>query len=127
MVVDLIAEPAASLEPPWTCRVGRSEILVDTPQAILTEKLCALLERSELRDLVDIEALIRSGQNLRSAIAGAPRRDAGFSPFTLAWVLRDWDVRAIAKAAGLSDAEGEELDRFRQSLLDQLIAPDGTA
>lgn len=124
VVVDLIAEPSSSLEPPWRCRVGSSEILVEPPHAILVEKLCALLERSEIRDLVDIEALVRSGENLRSAIAAAPRRDAGFSPLTLAWVLRDWDVRTIASAAALSDVEGERLDSFRQTLIDQLIAPD---
>ena len=124
VVVDLIAEPASSLEPPWRCRVGGSEILVETPHAILVEKFCALLERSELRDLVDIEALIRSGQNLRSAISDASRRDAGFSPLTLAWVLREWNTRTIANAAGLTDAEGDRLESFRQSLIGQLVAPD---
>jgi hypothetical protein len=127
VVVDLIAEPTSSVEPPWLCRIGHTDILVDTPHAILTEKLCALLERSELRDLIDIEALVGSGQDLNSAIANAPRRDSGFSPFTLAWVLRDWGVRKIANAAGLSEADGERLESFRQSLIDQLIAPDRTA
>lgn len=127
VVVDLIAEPASSVEPPWLCRIGRSELLVDTPHAILTEKLCALLERSELRDLVDIEALVRNGHDLNSAVADAPRRDSGFSPLTLAWVLRDWDIKKIASAAGLSGAEVERLEGFRQSLLDRLIAPDQTA
>ena len=127
VVVDLISEPTSSLEPPWLCQIGRSEVLVDTPHAILAEKLCALLERSELRDLVDIEALVRSGQDLNSALADAPRRDSGFSPLTLAWVLREWDVRKIANSAGLPEADGERLEVFRQSLVDQLIAPDRTA
>lgn len=127
VVVDLIAEPTPSLEPPWRYRIGHSEILVDTPSAILAEKLCALIERSEIRDLVDIEALVRSGQDLASAIAAAPRRDSSFSPLTLAWILREWDVRGIANAAGLSDADGEELEMFRQSLIDQLTAPNRPA
>jgi hypothetical protein len=124
VVVDLIAEPTSSLEPPQLCRIGRSDILVDTAHAILTEKLCALLGRSELRDLVDVEALVRSGEDLSSAIADAPRRDSGFSPLTLAWVLRDWDVRKIASSAGLSDADAELLEHFRQSLIDRLITPE---
>jgi hypothetical protein len=127
VVLDLIAEPAASIEPPWRCLIGRSEILVDAPQAILAEKLCALLERSEIRDLVDIEALVRNGEDLPSAIAAAPRRDASFSPLTLAWILREWDVRAIANAAGLSGAEGEQLEIFRQSLIEQLVPPNRAA
>ena len=97
-----------------------------TPHAILTEKLCALLERSELRDLVDVEALVRSGEDLNSAVADAPRRDSGFSPLTLAWVLRDWDVRKIAPSAGVSDTDAETLEHFRQSLIDRLITPEPT-
>jgi Nucleotidyl transferase AbiEii toxin, Type IV TA system len=127
VVVDLIAEPTPSLEPPRLCRVGRSDILVDTPHAILTEKLCALLGRSELRDLVDVEALIRSGEDLGAAIADAPRRDSGFSPLTLAWVLRDWEVRKIAHSTGLSDADAGRLESFRQSLIDRLITLEPTA
>lgn len=98
--------------------------LVDTAHAILTEKLCALLGRSELRDLVDVEALVRSGEDLRAAIADAPRRDSGFSPLTLAWVLRDWDVRNLALAAGLSGTAAETLESFRQSLIERLITPE---
>src|SRR5215218_7027594 len=127
VVVDLIAEPTSSLDPPQLCRIGGSDILVDTAHAILTEKLCALLERSELRDLVDVEALVRNGEDLSSAVADAPRRDSGFSPLSLAWVLRDWEVRKIAPSAGLSDADVEVLERFRQSLIDRLIAPEPSA
>jgi hypothetical protein len=127
VVVDLIAEPTAGLEPPQLRRIGRSDILVDTAHAILTEKLCALLGRSELRDLIDVEALVRSGQDLSSAIADAPRRDSGFSPLTLAWVLRDWDVRSIALSTGLPEGHAEVLEQFRQSLIDRLIKPEPVA
>ena len=119
VVVDLIAEAADDLDPPSRQRIGEAEILVDSPRAMLAEKLCALLERSELRDLIDIEALVRSGENLETAIADAPRRDSGFSPLTLAWVLRDFDVRAQAPSA----AAAERLDDFRKWLIDQLVDP----
>lgn len=111
-----VLESLAAIRPPF--------ILSGGAHAILAEKLCALLERSELRDLVDIEALVRAGQDLRSAAAAAPRRDGGFSPLTLAWVLRDWDVRAMARAADVSDTEAQRLERFRQSLIPELISPD---
>lgn len=119
VVIDLIAEAADDLDPPSRQRIGEAEILVDSPRAMLAEKLCALLERSELRDLIDIEALVRSGENLETAIADAPRRDSGFSPLTLAWVLRDFDVRAQAPAA----AAAERLDVFRKWLIGQLVDP----
>jgi hypothetical protein len=85
--------------------------------------LCALLERSELRDLIDVKALMRSGENLDVAIADAPRRDSGFSPLTLAWLLKDFDVPALAKATGLDDIQTVDLDVFRQELIDRLINP----
>jgi len=77
----------------------------------------------EKRNCVDTS----SGEDLSSAVANAPRRDSGFSPLTLAWVLRDWNVRKVARSAGLSDADAESLERFRQSLVDYLITLDPIA
>ena len=121
VVVDLIAEAADSIEPPTRHRFGDAEILVDSARAILAEKLCALLERSEPRDLVDIEALLRAGEKLDVALADAPRRDRGFSPLTLAWVLRDLDVHAVASSAGLDEAAAARLDAFRRWLIGELV------
>jgi len=123
VVIDLVAEAADNLDPPLRQRIGDAEILVDSPRAILAEKLCALLERSELRDLIDIEALIRNGESLQIAIDDAPRRDSGFSPLTLAWVLRTLDVKGIAPSAGIDPAAVQHLDDFRRWLIDQLVAP----
>jgi hypothetical protein len=123
VVVDLIAEPTESIDAAMPHRIGRAEILVDSPRAILAEKLCALLERSELRDLIDVDALIRSGESLDLAIANAPRRDSAFSPFTLAWLLRDFDVKGLAKAAGLNDADVKRIDAIRQQLIARLVDP----
>jgi hypothetical protein len=117
-IVDLIAEASASVEPPRRHRIGDAEILVDTSRAILVEKLCALLERSEPRDLVDVEALVRNGEDLDTAIRDAPLRDSGFSPLTLAWVLRELDV-----TAGNSAADAARLDAFRERLIERLVTP----
>jgi hypothetical protein len=89
-----------------------------TSRAILVEKLCALLERSELRDLVDVEALVRNGEDLDMAIRDAPLRDSGFSPLTLAWVLRELDVKSSGSAA-----DAERLDAFRERLIARLVTP----
>lgn len=123
VVVDLIAEPSASIEPPAKHRVGSAEILVETPHALLVEKLCALLGRAELRDLIDVEALVNRGENLSSAISDAPRRDSGFSPLTLAWVLRDFDVNAVARALGNDDGTAARLEAFRDGLIAELVKP----
>ncbi|HEX6099896.1 MAG TPA: nucleotidyl transferase AbiEii/AbiGii toxin family protein [Thermoanaerobaculia bacterium] len=121
--VDLIAEPGGALEPAIPQRIGTVQVLVDSPHAILIEKLCALLSRSELRDLIDVEALVERGEDLESAIAAAPRRDSGFSPLTLAWLLRELDVRGLGSVLGMDAAVGERLDRFRHTLIERLVAP----
>jgi hypothetical protein len=58
VIVDLFSEPMDAVDPVETHALGRAEILVDSPRSILAEKLCALLERSELRDLIDVDALV---------------------------------------------------------------------
>jgi phosphoribosyl-dephospho-CoA transferase len=52
-------------------------ILVETPHQLLVNKLCALLSRSELRDLVDVRVLIESGLDLTRALADCPARMPG--------------------------------------------------
>jgi hypothetical protein len=61
-------------------------IRVDTAYEILVNELCALLGRSELRNLVEVRALLDQGFDLARALADAPKKDSGFSPVTLAWV-----------------------------------------
>lgn len=58
-------------------RAGLSDLQIDSPEEILANKLCALLSRSEIRDLVDARELERAGFKLEDALAAAQ----------LAWVL----------------------------------------
>jgi len=53
------------------------DVLVDPAPEILANKLCALLSRSELRDLVDLFALERAGLRIDEALPLAARKDAG--------------------------------------------------
>jgi predicted nucleotidyltransferase component of viral defense system len=64
VVVDLVRERVAQGADPKQ-RFGA--VIVDPPSEILANKLCALLSRSEVRDLVDVLVLERSGQNLERA------------------------------------------------------------
>ena len=76
-----------------------------------------------MRDLIDVQALVESGEDLDSALAAAPRRDSGFSPLTLGWVLRDLDVNGLAGSLGFGDDVAERLDAFRRSLVERLVTP----
>lgn len=124
-LVDLIAEPFSPVEDPVVAEVEGTPIAVDSRREILASKLATLLERSEIRDLADVKALLDAGGDLDAAIRDAPSKDAGFSPLTLAWVLKEFDLRPAATALGLSTEYGEQLSSFRDWLIDRLTRSAG--
>lgn len=121
-IVDLVAEPFAPIAAPDRALIEGTAIAVDSRHEILASKLATLLERSEPRDLVDVKALLDAGEDLRAALRDAPQKDSGFSPLTLAWVLKGTDQRPALKALGWSAAGIEELLEFRNWLIDRLTA-----
>lgn len=121
-IVDLVAEPFAAIEPPEQVVVEGTVLSVDSRHEILASKLATLLERSEVRDLADVKALLEAGGDLQAALRDAPKKDAGFSPLTLAWVLKGYDPRPAVKALGWDTREAEELVSFREWLIEQLAA-----
>ena len=122
VVVDLFADPQPALAAPLVIAWDGLEIRAATAHELLVNKLCALLGRSELRDLRDVEVLLRGGADLERAVRAAPREDAGFSPLTLAWVLNDLPVLRLGPFAGISAEQTAALDTFREALADRLVA-----
>lgn len=96
VVVDLVADPTPIAEPPRATTLGAAIILVDTAYQLLVNKLCALLSRSELRDLIDVRELLRRGGDLQRALEDCPRQDAGFSPLTFGWSMRGLKIDRLA-------------------------------
>lgn len=121
-VVDLVADPVPTIETPQVVVIEDLQILVDTPHEILINKLCALLSRSEYRDLVDLEALITNGLDWKRALVEAERKDGGFSAATLAWVVHDLPLRALGRAAGAEETQIKELLVFRDRFVLELAA-----
>jgi hypothetical protein len=116
-------------EAPVEVLVEGSTIAVDTRRELLASKIATLLERSEIRDLADVKALLDSGADLDAGLRDAPAKDAGFSPLTLAWVLKSYDTRPAAQALGLSESQAKELEAFRHWLIDRITrvaAPEWT-
>ena len=64
-------------------------IALDRPEIILANKLCTLISRAELRDLVDVRALERAGYRIEDALPLAMQRDSGLTPAQMAWVLSE--------------------------------------
>jgi hypothetical protein len=121
-IVDLVAEPFGPIQGPLRVEIDGVGIAVDTRHEIFASKLAALLERSELRDLVDVKALLEAGEDFASALRDAPHKDAGFSALTLAWVLQGFDVRLAARTLGFGEDETNELAEFRDQLIERLTA-----
>lgn len=119
-IVDLVAEPFAPIAPPQRATIGDAEILVDSMHEILVSKLTALLGRTELRDLIDVQTLLEAGADLVAALQDAPKKDAGFSAITLAWVLHTFEIGPLAHALGWSAEQAASLDAFRRQLIDRL-------
>jgi len=122
VVVDLVADPVPNLEPPIEVKLGDAVMQVDSAYEIFVNKLCALLGRSELRDLIDVHALLLHGLDLNRALLDAPKKDSGFSPLTLAWVLKQQPLAAIGSTAGLDAVTTNQLLVFRDELVERVMA-----
>ncbi len=115
IVIDLVREYVAQVAPDKPLING---IRVDPPEEILANKLCALLSRSEIRDLVDVRALELAGYRLEDALSAAAAKDRGLTPAQLAWVLSQIELGAdLIPPGGIST---EELRRYLTELIDRL-------
>lgn len=84
VVVDLVREYVFQLE---NEKREINGVRIDSPEEIMANKLCTLLSRSEIRDLVDVHELEKAGFDLEAALLTAQKKDAGLSPAQLSWVL----------------------------------------
>jgi len=115
VVVDLVVEHAeqVSREKP-----AHGVVRVDPAEEIFANKLCTLLSRSEIRDLVDARALEGLGLSLAEALAAGQRKDGGLTPGQLAWVLSQITIGDEAVIpAGVAPAE---LREYLRGLVDRL-------
>lgn len=128
IVVDLVAEPVPSVAAAERITLERDpavdtgseaephEILIDSRHEILVNKLNALVSRTELRDLVDVEALLRQGGDLTRALGDAGGKDSGFSPLVLVGCLASFPVHLLASRVDLPKVELVALEAFVATL-----------
>lgn len=113
IVIDLVRERVAQLIPD---KPIVNSIRVDPPAEIMPNKLCTLLSRSEVRDLVDVRALEMAGYQIEDALPAAAAKDTGLTPAQLSWVLSQ-----IELGNDLVPPGGVSVEELRQYLAD-LIA-----
>lgn len=96
VVVDLVHDPTPQGGP----KLEIGGVRVDPAPEILANKLCSLLSRAEIRDLVDVLALERAGYDLVAGLELARRKDAGLTPAQLGWVLSEIEIADDAAIPG---------------------------
>lgn len=117
VVVDLVRDLAPQLYPE---KLTLGSIRVDPPEEILANKLCALLSRAELRDLVDVFVLTKRGHAIEKAVTEAARKDGGMSPGQLAWLFSEIELGDDAEPPG--GVSVEELRAFLAEMQTRLAA-----
>ena len=116
VIVDLVIEHAEQLRPE---KPLHGVVRVDPAEEIFANKLCTLLRRSEIRDLVDVRALEGLGLSLTEALAGGQRKDGGLTPAQLAWVLSQITIGDAATLPG--GVPPAELSDYLRGLIDRLV------
>lgn len=112
ILIDLVRDRVVQLVSEKTVIDG---IRIDSPEEILANKLCALLSRAEVRDLVDVHALEAAGYLVEEAIQAAARKDAGLTAAQLGWILSQIRLGPdLAPPGGISRME-------LQQYLDELV------
>lgn len=120
-ILDLVADPVHPVHAPQSRTIGTASFLVDPPEELLINKLVALFSRSELRDLADVKQLLESGLDLKKGVDAALRKDGGFSPIKLAWLLHSFPIKKLAEKEDYTPEMVRELDEFRRQLAERMI------
>lgn len=115
VVVDLVVEHAEQVHRE---KPAHGIVRVDPADEIFANKLCALLGRSEIRDLVDVRALEGLGLSLPAALTAGQRKDGGLTPGQLAWILSQITIGEGAALPGGVDASA--LRDYLSGLIDRL-------
>jgi hypothetical protein len=122
VMVDLVADASPAPCEALSLKIDEATIYVAPASEILAAKLCALLSRTEARDLYDVMTLVESGEDLDQALESAAKQDTGFSALTLAWVLQSFKAMPIGAIEKIDNETLTRMDEFRQSLIERLLS-----
>jgi hypothetical protein len=114
--VDLVRETAERTGP---APVEADGLRLDPPEEIVVNKLCAVLGRSEPRDLVDLYFLERAGHPALAALDSARRKDAGLTPALLAWAITQVPLDRLPDGI-VAPVSLDDLSAYRARLVEAL-------
>ncbi len=117
-IIDLVIDRAPMVDPN---KPAFDSIRVDSLREIAANKICTLFSRSEIKDLVDLKALVDAGLDLDQAFRDAEEKDAiAQDPAALAWILDQLRIGPEARLPGGVDPVA--LDQFRLGFIKRLRA-----
>lgn len=116
VIVDLVRDEVPQVRD----KITIDDIVVDPPEEILANKLCTLLSRTEVRDLIDVKTLEAAGHDPLEALPLAETKDGGVSASQLAWILSTFPIPA--NDAELHGVSRDALQQYRDSLVKRLSA-----
>ena len=70
-------------------------INVDTLLEIGINKICTLLSRTEVKDLIDLYFLVKEGFDIKENIDKARLKDGGVEPAIISWLLSQFNIKKL--------------------------------
>lgn len=118
-IVDLVHEPVAQIVP-LGAKPNFARLTVDALDDLVANKLCALLGRGDIKDLVDLYFLTEAGIDVLDYFEAARRKDGGMEATTLAYVLSGMRTDS-ASLLLFEPLPAETLGAFRDRLVERLV------
>jgi len=118
-LVDIVHESVPQVVP-LEDKPIRDGVRVDSMEDLVANKLCAVLGRSEVKDLVDLYFLSESGLDVLDHLRAAHAKDGGMEPTTLAFVLQQTPTDPSGLLL-LRQVDTDTLGAFRDGLVARLL------
>lgn len=86
-------------------------VRVDTLHEIGVNKICTLLGRTEMKDLIDLYFLVKNGFDIQENIEKAKLKDGGVEPAIISYLLSQFRVTQLPDYM-IAEVSIEELEQF---------------
>lgn len=101
-------------------------ITVDTQLEIGINKICTLLSRTELKDLIDLYFLTKKGFKIKENIERARQKDSGVEPAIISWLISQFKISKLPDymIKKLSRKELEEFMSYLKKIMAEISYPE---
>jgi hypothetical protein len=114
-ILDFVIERVPQVDP---VKQQVDKIRVDSVREIIANKLCTLIGRTEIKDLIDLYFLQQAGYDLLSYLPDAQKKEGGLDPAMISYLLADLQVDEVPVYV-LQPIDLDALRQFIQKLRDQ--------